>query len=58
MFEAIAMKPSSLWIIRVALTVQFLGVLAVPAIVLSADSPKGVGTATESAIQLQAANSR
>ena len=36
------MKTGSLWIIRVALTVQFLGVLAVPALVASADSPRGM----------------
>ena len=33
MFERMDMKTSSLWIIRVALSVQFLGVLAVPVIV-------------------------
>ena len=36
------MKTSSLWIIRVALTVQFLGVLAVPAIVFAAESPRAM----------------
>ena len=36
------MKPASLWIIRLALTVQFLGVLAVPAIVGAAESPRGM----------------
>ena len=36
------MKPRSLWIIRIALTVQFLGVLAVPALVATADSPRGL----------------
>jgi hypothetical protein len=36
------MKPSSLWIIRVALTVQFLGVIAVPAIVFASESPRAL----------------
>ncbi|MBY0492880.1 MAG: hypothetical protein K2Y23_01575 [Cyanobacteria bacterium] len=36
------MKNSSLWIIRLALTVQFLGVLAVPTIVFAADSPRAL----------------
>jgi hypothetical protein len=36
------MKPTSLWIIRVALTVQFLGVLAVPTLVAAADSPRAM----------------
>lgn len=36
------MKTGSLWIIRLALTVQFLGVLAVPVLVATADSPRGV----------------
>ena len=36
------MKTSSLWIIRVALTVQFLGVLAVPAIVFASESPRAL----------------
>jgi hypothetical protein len=36
------MKPTSLWIIRLALTVQFLGVLAVPTIVASAESPRAL----------------
>jgi len=35
------MKTASLWIIRVALTVQFAGVLAVPAILSAAQSPRG-----------------
>ena len=35
------MKSASLWIIRVALTVQFVGVLAVPAIVAAGESPRG-----------------
>ena len=34
------MKTSSLWIIRIALMVQFIGVLAVPALVASAESPR------------------
>ena len=36
------MKPSSLWIIRVALTVQLIGVLAVPAAVAAAESPRAI----------------
>jgi hypothetical protein len=36
------MKTGSLWIIRVALTVQFLGVLSVPAIVIAAESPRAL----------------
>ena len=36
------MKPSSLWIIRVALTVQLIGVLAVPAAVAAAESPRAM----------------
>ena len=36
------MKTRSLWIIRIALTVQFLGVLAVPALVAAAESPRGL----------------
>ena len=35
------MKTASLWIIRVALAVQFAGVLAVPALVAAAESPRG-----------------
>ena len=35
------MKTASLWIIRVALAVQFLGVLAVPALVAAAESLRG-----------------
>jgi hypothetical protein len=35
------MKTATLWIIRVALAVQFLGVLAVPALVAAAESPRG-----------------
>jgi hypothetical protein len=35
------MKTGSLWIIRLALTVQFAGVLAVPAIVAASESPSG-----------------
>jgi hypothetical protein len=35
------MKTASLWIIRVALAVQFLGVLSVPALVAAAESPRG-----------------
>src|SRR5690348_16290116 len=34
------MKTSSLWISRIALMVQFIGVLAVPALVASAESPR------------------
>src|SRR4026207_1134123 len=36
------MKTGSLWIIRLALTVQFIGVLAVPAIVAAAESPRAL----------------
>jgi hypothetical protein len=36
------MKPLTLWIIRVALTVQFLGVLAVPALVAASESPRAM----------------
>ena len=36
------MKTSSLWIIRVALTVQLIGVLAVPAAVAAAESPRAI----------------
>ena len=36
------MRTSSLWIIRVALTVQLLGVLAVPALVAAAESPRAM----------------
>ena len=36
------MKNSSLWIIRLALTVQFLGVLAVPTIVFASESPRAL----------------
>jgi hypothetical protein len=39
------MKPTSVWIIRLALTVQFLGVLAVPTIVASAESPRAMWVA-------------
>jgi hypothetical protein len=39
------MKPASLWLIRLALTVQFLGVLAVPTIVASAESPRAMWVA-------------
>ena len=35
------MRTGSLWIIRLALAVQFLGVLAVPVIVGAAESPGG-----------------
>jgi len=35
------MKTASLWIIRVALTVQFAAVLSVPALVAAAESPRG-----------------
>ena len=35
------MKTGSLWIIRLALTVQFLGVLSVPVLVGVAESPRG-----------------
>lgn len=36
------MKNSSLWIIRVALTVQLVGVLAVPAALAAAESPRAM----------------
>lgn len=36
------MKTRSLWIIRVALTVQFMGVLAVPALLAAAESPRAM----------------
>jgi hypothetical protein len=36
------MKTSSLWVIRIALTVQFVAVLAVPSLVASAESPRGM----------------
>jgi len=36
------MKTSSLWIIRVALTVQLIGVLAVPAALAAAESPRAM----------------
>ena len=36
------MKTPSLWIIKVALAVPFVGVLAVPAFVAAADSPRGI----------------
>ena len=36
------MKTSSLWIIRVALTVQLVGVLAVPAALAAAESPRAI----------------
>jgi hypothetical protein len=34
------MKPASFWIIRLALTVQFLGVLSVPALVDASEAPR------------------
>ena len=36
------MRTGSLWIIRLALTVQCLGVLSVPALVAAAESPRGL----------------
>jgi hypothetical protein len=36
------MKTSSLWIIRLALAVQFVGVLAVPSLVAATDSPRAM----------------
>ena len=36
------MKTTSLWIIRLALTVQFIGVLAVPSLVAAAESPRAM----------------
>src|SRR5690349_24663455 len=35
------MRTASLWIIRVALAVQFIGVLLVPALMASNDAPRG-----------------
>jgi hypothetical protein len=39
------MKPLTLWIIRAALTVQFLGVLSVPALLASSESPRAMWVA-------------
>lgn len=36
------MKTTTLWVIRLALTVQFLGVLAVPSLVAASESPRGM----------------
>ena len=36
------MRAASLWIIRVALTVQFAAVLAVPSLLAAAESPRGM----------------
>jgi hypothetical protein len=36
------MKTATLWTIRIALTVQFLGVLAVPTLLAAAESPRGI----------------
>jgi hypothetical protein len=36
------MKTTSLWIIRIALTVQFLGVLAVPTLLAASESPRAM----------------
>ena len=36
------MKTTTLWIIRIALTVQFLGVLAVPAALEAAETPRAM----------------
>lgn len=36
------MKTTTLWIIRLALTVQFIGVLAVPSLLAAADSPRAM----------------
>lgn len=36
------MKTASIWIIRLALTVQFAGVLAVPTILAATESPRGL----------------
>jgi hypothetical protein len=65
------MKTGSLWIIRLALTVQFLGVLSVPVLVAVAESPRRdsnltfveqlghrVATTLDRALQLHGANSR
>jgi len=36
------MKTASLWVIRVALTVQFIGVLSVPALLAATESPRAM----------------
>jgi hypothetical protein len=36
------MRTTTLWIIRLALMVQFIGVLAVPALMAAAESPRGM----------------
>ena len=36
------MKTTTLWIIRIALMVQFIGVLAVPALMAAAESPRAM----------------
>ena len=36
------MKTSTLWVIRLALTVQFLGVLAVPSLLAASEAPRGM----------------
>ena len=36
------MKTTTLWIIRLALTVQFIGVLAVPSLIAAAESPRAM----------------
>ena len=44
------MKTGSLWIIRLALTVQFLGVLSVPVLVAEPEFPKRAAMTIERAI--------
>ena len=34
------MKTTTLWVIRIALAVQFIGVLAVPSLVAASDAPR------------------
>jgi hypothetical protein len=36
------MKTTTIWVIRVALTVQFLGVLAVPTLLAASEAPRGM----------------
>ena len=36
------MKTTTLWVVRLALTVQFLGVLAVPSLLAASDVPRGM----------------
>ena len=52
------MKTSSVWIIRIALMVQFIGVLAVPALVASAESPRATWLAEWVSPQARESNGR